>query len=978
MGKAIAEVAIGAAAIGAAFVVPVGGIAIAGLYLSQGAAAGALASFGASQVLTGVASALAKNQGGIAVAVTTPIAPWSYVYGTQKVGGVKIFEESNNNTGVSGSTSNDKQLHRVYCLAAHPCALGSWQLRIDGKQVLMTPSGSDYVSFSPTQLKVNIINMTRSSGVVTFQITSGVPNLDGTEIQITNVADNSYNGTWVIAQPNPADNSTFTYVCGGTDGSTSGGYMRTLYADYKDKIRVSFLTGNHTTTFSTLLNAGTTWGHNDLCLGRTLVYVQMGYDDAVFPSSIPNLSFVINGKNDILDPRTGIRGFSNNPALCIADFLSLPTSKGGFGLTIGTDIPTAQLIAAANVCDELVPLAQGGFTKRYTCDTAFLLNDSRGNILKNLLSSCAGRISYQGGTYNIVPGAWVAPTLQLNDSDIVGAIHFKPRLSIRDTANAVKGAMSSPENDYQQADIPPYMQDATHGYASDPYLAEDGGERIFLETNFPCTNSSAVAQRLAKIALLRLRNQMRLTTRFTLKAYQAVALDVIQLTHPRYTWVNKNFEVLSSKLGFEQKDNGALTPYVELDLAETDSSIYDWLVTEQLTPQGYKEPQSVGNSVCAPPENVVAYSGYGATIDGIVYPSTVITGADGRVSNTIYVRWDVPNDANVVFGGHLEVQYQLSTATVWTGLTKVSATVDHLSIGSVIDGEDYNVQVRAVNHANVPSEWVEASVNVIPVVSAVFSGAPVAHVPGKVGNPFLGQNVLTAQAISPTAAQITVDNFDSTLGVLTVSCTPSPNIITGLNTGQRYTVYYFDPNFLGGIITPIATQNQADYTGVPGAYVIGSITTPTYNQSYLPSTFTDSGTTTSTSTNRAYDLDVTTYAMVNATWWTDIGGSAQTANGNGTWSGFPNVTTTSSTMITVTAEFISGTGGSANLGVNIGGTYHSLAVFGGTFAKSVYQLTIPSGTNLSTVTVNATASMSAGTPPGGASCSLFIYEISIQ
>jgi hypothetical protein len=416
--------------------------------------------------MAGVADALKGNQGGLAVEVTTPIGSHAYIYGTQKVGGVRIFSESNNNTGVSGSTSNNKQMHRVFALACHPCAIGSFQLRIDGKQVLLNPSGSDYVSFSPTQIQRNISSISRSSGVVTMVLSGGISGQDGQTLQIRSVVDNTYNGTWTMTQPNPLDDTTFAFVCGGSDGSSSGGNARTTFPDYKNKIRVSFLDGNHTSTFSTLLAAGTTWGASDLCLGRTLCYLQMGYDSSIFPSSIPNVSFIIDGKNDILDPRTGTRGFSNNPALCIADYLSMPTIKGGFGLTIGTDIPTAQLIAAANICDESVGLAGGGTTKRYTCDTYAMLNTARGGILKDLLSSCSGRISYQGGTYSIFPGAWVSPTLQLSDADIVGPIQFKPRLSIRDTANAVKGTYVSPENDYQQGDIPAYMEDADHGFVT--------------------------------------------------------------------------------------------------------------------------------------------------------------------------------------------------------------------------------------------------------------------------------------------------------------------------------------------------------------------------------------------------------------------------------------------------------------------------------------------------------------------------------
>jgi hypothetical protein len=71
---------------------------------------------------------------------------------------------------------------------------------------------------------------------------------------------------------------------------------------------------------------------------------------------------------------------------------------------------------------------------------------------------------------------------------------------IRDTANAVKGTFVSPQNAFQQGDVPPYMQDYKHGFGlmtdpgqGDKWLLEDKGERIFHEVNLPCTDDAATA-----------------------------------------------------------------------------------------------------------------------------------------------------------------------------------------------------------------------------------------------------------------------------------------------------------------------------------------------------------------------------------------------------------------------------------------------------------------------------------------------------
>lgn len=970
MAKAITEVAVGAAAISAAVFIPG-----AGAFIGAGLLHSALISIGASEVLAGIASALDVQHAGLAVGTTTPVGFWGYVYGRQKVGGIEIFRESNNNTGVSGGTSNNKQLHRVYWLACHPCDIGSsFELRIDGKKVMLAQQGSDWVSYSPSQASETIVSISRSSGVVTMQLAVAIPNADGTTLEIRGAPDNTLNGTFMVTQPNPADATTFTYICGGPDiASGAGGTARTTFSDYKDKIRVSFLDGNHTATFSTLLAAGTSWKSTDLCLGHTLAYVQMGWDEKVFPSSIPNVSFVINGKNDILDPRTSTRGYTNNAALCIADYLSMSTKRGGYGLAIGTDIPTNPLIAAANVCDERVNLAGGGTEARYTLNTYFALNQSRGRILSDMLTACAGRITYQGGQYSVVPAAWVAPTLQLTDADMAGPIKWKPRLSITGTANAIRGTYVSPENNYQLADVPAYAQDADHGYVSDPWLAEDDGERIYRDAHFPCTDSSATGQRLAKISLLRLRQQGRGTFRFNLKAYQAVALDVIELTHPRYTWLNKNFEVLASRFVLEAQKDGGVRPLVELDVAETDPSIYDWVTTEQLTPQGYKQPQNVGVRVCAPPEDVSGYSGPGAVINGITYPSTITTRADGTVDNAIYVRWTQPNDANVVFGGHMEVQWQPQGATSWIGHSKVDPSVNDLFIRGVNDGAQYNLQVRAVNCAGVPSDWVFVGPITVgdSYSTSTYSGIPCAP-----------DGTLTAQGMADGTAQITVSNFTNKFNG--TSCTPSPYTLTGLNQSQLYHVYYVDALNAGGTIAPVATQNPSDYEYKAGYFLIGSLVTPSYTPRYKPSKYSDVGSCTTSSPSAAYDNDVTTKAILTAAWGTT--GSypsfgTYTVTGDCIWSGFPVVTPGSAVTLHVLAaapSTYSGTPWTGTITVKIGAASSTLVTFGSTTAEADYTMTIPAGTDLSTVSVEAVLTITAGTPPGGASVTLQGFEIYIQ
>jgi len=987
MSKGIISTVIGGAEIAAGAVLMATGV---------GAPFGAaLIIAGAGQVMTGVASILAK-QPGQGVATTNPIGAYNYIYGTMKVPGVEIFSETNSITQTGSHTSNDKQWHRVFALACHSTD-SLVEVRLDGQVLNLVPQSSSvahttiWQSASPSQTVRTITSISRSSGIVSMHVSGGFSStMNGQSILVSGVADNTYNGVWTMWLPNPADLTTWEYVCGGANGSSSGGKAETCLPDYSDKIHVEFQNGLQTHTFPGLLKAQVgstaplTWNTTDVCYGHTLVYIQMGYDSAYFPSYPTNLSFVVKGKNDILDPRTNTRGYTENPALCIADVMTMPRQRGGFGLSIGSTVDSNNLIAAANTCDETLSLAAGGTVHQYTCNTVFDLNTPRGTVIDQMLTSCAGRLSVQGGVWSIVPGAWVAPSLYLSEKNIVGPIHIDNTLSVDQACNAVKGTYINPANNYQPSDYPQYQWDALHGYVTNTWLVQDNNVNLIHNLDLPCTNESAIAQRLAKIQLMRSRYQKRMTLLCDMTAYQAVVTDVIALSIARYSWVNQPFEVLRSELVYD--DNSK--PMVSLDLAEVDtagssaaSAIYQWSPTEELTVTDSLVPNNVGTRITVPPEAVSAYSGPGATIGGIVYPSTITTGTDGRVQNSIYVRWTQPNDANVVNGGHIEVQYQQSGDTAWTGLTRVDPSVNYLFIPNVSDGTAYNVQVRAVNAAGVPSIWVSASVTTANSVGSSFWGSPVAHVPTHVG--YLG-GTLIGLAITGGTAQISIANFDSTVGGTTVSCTPSPSIITGLNQSQLYYVYYSDPGFNGGTITPIATQNQSDFLGVPDMYLIGQMITPSSGSRYAPSAFTDSGTATTSSPASAYDNNLATAAIVNAMWGTSGTYPSYTgwaSSGACLFSAFPAVTTTSNMTLYVTAAFsASASTGSLTMTVagKIGSTPTTLATTTTSASQATYSMLIPSGTDLSTISVSTTANMTTGSLPGGGSGSITISEIYIQ
>ena len=188
-----------------------------------------------------------------------------------------------------------------------------------------------------------------------------------------------------------------------------------------------------------------------------------------------------------------------------------------------------------------------------------------------------------------------------------GPFRWRSKLSIRDLYNGCKGTFISPGNKWQSSDFPPYAQDTDHGYASgsplfpfgDANLAEDGGDRRWLDIQLPFTISVTMAQRLAKIELMRRRQQGTGTFVYNMALYNAVVLDIVQMTLPYLGWVNKLLEISAFRFTLDKINSGGKEVVqlgTQIDVQETDPSVYAWAITEELSPEGYQQANLPANT----------------------------------------------------------------------------------------------------------------------------------------------------------------------------------------------------------------------------------------------------------------------------------------------------------------------------------------------------------------------------------------------
>ena len=424
--------------------------------------------------------------------------------------------------------------------------------------------------------------------------------------------------------------------------------------------------------------------------GRAHIYLIFVWDANTWPEGgVPELHFDIRGQQ-VYDPRNGQTAWSvsgneqgRNPALCIADYLT--DTEYGCGYS-WDDIDEDSLIAAANVCDESVPLRAGGTEKRYTMDGYFTTEDDPTAILRDMASAMAGYVLQINGKWKFFPGVWRAPVMDLTDDDLRGEVH----ISIHDTQkvkfNSVRGRITMPSQKYQLTDYPAVSVNA--------WVSEDNGEKIWEELDLPLTQSPGMAQRIARIYLEDTRRDMVVSAPWSPKAYPLEVGDVVRVTLSRYGFVNTTFTVTDYTFGMD--DDGEVV--INLDLQETDAGVYSWneLVDEQLVSDA---PDTYLPSLAyvSPPTGLHAESG----------TSYLDQRSDGTIFSRMYVSWDLSPNGYVTDGGRVELQYKKDSDPTWRDHTAVPGDSTNLLILDVLDTVAYNVRARFVNAAGVRSVWCD-------------------------------------------------------------------------------------------------------------------------------------------------------------------------------------------------------------------------------------------------------------------------------
>lgn len=414
--------------------------------------------------------------------------------------------------------------------------------------------------------------------------------------------------------------------------------------------------------------SGGAWTTDDRIAGSAYLYLRLKWDQNKYPGGIPNPTCVVKGRK-VYDPRTEVSAWSDNVALCVRDYLT--SAIYGLGVT-DAEIDEASFIAAANICDEEVTLAGGGTEKRYTCNGAFELSAEPGTVLEKLAGAMAGWVVYVGGKWICHAGAYVTPTITLNEDDLRAPLTVQTKLSLRDTCNLVKGTFTSPVEQYQPADFP--------AVSSSTYLEEDQGVQIVRDLELHFTTSPSMAQRLARLDLQRTRRDLTLTMPCKLTALRVRAGSTVMVTNARYGWSAKAFLVVGHK--FITYGEGSLG--VDLVLRETDSTIYSWSTDDESPYEPGEETSLDWRSVPTPSD--------------VALSTANIIQADGVVTPRLKVQWTAAANQFVLAGGSVQIEYKRTADETWLVLAdslRGDATTAYLT--DVKGGESIDVRLRFTN-----------------------------------------------------------------------------------------------------------------------------------------------------------------------------------------------------------------------------------------------------------------------------------------
>tara|TARA_R110000824_G_scaffold251905_1_gene440527 strand:- start:3413 stop:6673 length:3261 start_codon:yes stop_codon:yes gene_type:complete len=440
------------------------------------------------------------------------------------------------------------------------------------------------------------------------------------------------------------------------------------------------------------------WTANHKLSGVAYVYLALAYDPEIWAAGVPIMTCDVKGRV-VEDSRPtvvpgyafAIEKYSDNPALCIKDYLTNTTYGRGIDSAL---IGNTSFNAAANYCDELVSYTQivNGIQttvsqKRYTLNGVVNTAETNMNSLEKMLSSCRGSLVFSGGFYKLIIDKPVTASHTFDESNVLPNYEII-RGGKSFLANQVSVNYFNPEAEWQ-ADFAFEKSSA--------YLAEDND--LFLEKTLelPFTANTLTAKHIALQTLKASRQNIIFNFKTTQEGLLAEVGDVvyIKLEAPGWDTLNSNagkeFRIL--QMSIEATDEVMITAVeYDVNVYSTETFTYDTSRNTNLPSLGTVEI----------PTNITA--------------TETLLFNEPKITNRITLNWTKSLDS---FVSSYDVGYMKGDLLRLVEKINVSGTqanFDNLKPGL------YTFFIRARNNAGYTSEYTSKilkvkSTTVLPAVN---------------------------------------------------------------------------------------------------------------------------------------------------------------------------------------------------------------------------------------------------------------------
>lgn len=450
--------------------------------------------------------------------------------------------------------------------------------------------------------------------------------------------------------------------------------------------------------------------------------------------------------------------WSDNPALCIADYLFVYMDADP-----AQDIDWPSVAAAADDCDVSVSIPGTPTTeKRFTCNGAFLTDENHEAILVQLKESMAGRLIWTGGEWTMYAGVYQTPPASdpIDLTWLAGDVNIRGAAPTGERFNEVTGFYVDPERDYQSVEF--------NAAINSSYVTRDAGLSLPFDHSLRFTNSEYMAQRISIRKLDQFDNQIIADLICNEKGAKIEPGLFYEVTLTEFSWTDKVFRCI----GWEPTPSGNYKVTLKEDFSTryTDPTVGEY-TTRTLA------------GVIVPPGQIV--------------PPPTSLATTGK-AGVIELNWENPPARLFAY---VEIHRSL-TDDVGTAVAIAQQRSD-VYLDAVNDTQTYYYWIRAVSHEGTQSVFE-------PITTAGVSG--VATSAGTDGLSVFVGNVFLRKSTAPTEPVTDDGSYNFTTNVLT-----PPSIIGGSADDWSITVPAgSDPLYVSTgsfeISGPTGTDTTVDWT----------------------------------------------------------------------------------------------------------------------------------------------------------------------